>query len=94
MLCVFRITPRRVVLEANQRQKQIPEAFEIWLHQNIVRIPWTDRVTNIEVLGRLNKEIEIKKTVKKIKFEDFRHIMRHLERYNLQHLHLQDKVED
>ncbi|XP_056635919.1 uncharacterized protein LOC130444665 [Diorhabda sublineata] len=35
------------------------EAFEMWLFRRILKIPWTDRVTNDEVLRRMNREREL-----------------------------------
>ena len=31
------------------------EAMEIWIWRKIEKIKWTDKVTNIEVLGQVNK---------------------------------------
>lgn len=40
------------------------EAFELWLYRRMLKIPWTQKVTNIEVLRRMKKEPELVNTVK------------------------------
>ncbi|CAG9830832.1 unnamed protein product [Diabrotica balteata] len=45
------------------------EAFEMWCYRRILRISWVDRVTNIEVLRRMDKTCEIISTVKQRKLE-------------------------
>jgi len=32
------------------------EALETWLYRRILKIPWTDRVSNLRVLRKLRKE--------------------------------------
>ncbi|CAI6350836.1 unnamed protein product [Macrosiphum euphorbiae] len=32
------------------------DAFELWLYRRILRISWTEKITNIEVLRRMGKE--------------------------------------
>jgi hypothetical protein len=32
------------------------EAFETWCWQRVLKIPWTDRVTNEEVYKRINEK--------------------------------------
>ncbi|KAL3268742.1 hypothetical protein HHI36_007844 [Cryptolaemus montrouzieri] len=68
------------------------EAFELWVYRRILRIPWTDHITNEEVLRRLDKHREILFTVKKRKMEYFGHIMRH-EKYRLLQLIIQGKTD-
>lgn len=58
------------------------EAFEMWCYRRILKIPWTDKVSNIEVLDRLGKEREIYLTIKKRKTAYLGHIMRN-EKYEL-----------
>ena len=58
-------------------------AFEMWLHRRILRISWTDHITNEEVLWRVGKQQEIAFTVKRRKLEYFGHLMRH-NKYRLQ----------
>lgn len=40
------------------------EAFEMWACRRILKIPWVDKVTNVEVLKRMNKKWEILMTIK------------------------------
>lgn len=41
------------------------DAFELCLYRRLLRIPWTDRVTNYTVLQRMGKENELLYTIKK-----------------------------
>lgn len=68
------------------------EAFEMWVYRRIMRVSWTDRITNEEVLRRLGKQREISFTIKKRKMEYFGHIMRH-EKYRILQLILQGKTD-
>lgn len=52
------------------------ESLEIWLYKLILGIPFLERVTNNEVLRRVNKEVKAIKTVKKGKLDYLGHIMR------------------
>ena len=44
-------------------------AFEMYLYRRILRISWIKKVTNIEVLTRMNKERELLITLKKRKLQ-------------------------
>lgn len=68
------------------------EAFEMWLYRRIQRIPWTERITNTEVLRRMGKEKEVLNTVKTRKLQYLGHIMRNESRYVLLQKILQGKV--
>lgn len=68
------------------------EAFEMWCYRRILRISWVDRITNEEVLRRMDKEREVLNNIKKRKLEYLGHIMRNEHRYSLLQLILQGKV--
>lgn len=68
------------------------EAFELWLYRRILRISWKDKITNVEVLRRMNKEQELMKTIKCRKLQYLGHIMRNRDRYNLLQEILQGKI--
>lgn len=48
----------------------------MWTYKRILRISWTEKIRNSEILSRLNKTTEIIATIKKIKLEYFGHVMR------------------
>ena len=52
------------------------EVFEMWLLRRILKIKWTERISNNEVLKRLNKDREILTTIKRRKAAYLGHIMR------------------
>lgn len=68
------------------------EAFEMWLYRRILRIPWTDRVTNAEVLRRMAKDLELITTIKKRKASYLGHIFRN-DKYGLLQLIMEGKIE-
>ncbi|CAG9839537.1 unnamed protein product [Diabrotica balteata] len=68
------------------------KAFDMWLYRRILKIPWTDRVTNEEVLRRMNKDREVLTTIKSRKLQFFGHIIRNESRYALLQATLQGKI--
>lgn len=68
------------------------EAFEMWVYRRILKISWTDRISNERVLQMVNKEVEVLKTVKKRKLQYFGHIMRS-DKYDLLQLIMQGKIQ-
>lgn len=51
----------------NKRDIDRIEAFEMWLMRRILRISWVERITNQEVLQRMNCNRENLSTIKKRK---------------------------
>lgn len=68
------------------------EAFEMWCYRRLLKISWTERVTNEAVLQRLNKERELLLTIKKRKTSYLGHVIRG-EKYEVLQLILQGKIE-
>lgn len=52
------------------------EIFEIWCYRKILRISWTNHVTYNTVLQRINKKLEMKRTIERRKLEYLGHVMR------------------
>lgn len=52
------------------------ETFEMWIFCKILKIKWTSRITNNEVLRRLNKDREMLSAIKKRKTAYLGHIAR------------------
>lgn len=69
------------------------QAFEMWIYRRILKIPWTARVSNEEVLRRMNCKRELLITVKCRKLQYFAHIMRNEQKYGLLQVILQGKIE-
>lgn len=67
------------------------EAFEMWAYRRMLRIGWTQKVTNDEVLRRVNQKRELLQTVKQRKVAYLGHVMRH-DRYELLQLIMMGKV--
>uniref|UniRef100_A0A8D8SN59 Craniofacial development protein 2 n=1 Tax=Cacopsylla melanoneura TaxID=428564 RepID=A0A8D8SN59_9HEMI len=45
------------------------EAFEMWVYRRLLKVSWVDRVTNVEILQRLNKNTEVVRSIKTKKLE-------------------------
>ncbi|CAG9834475.1 unnamed protein product, partial [Diabrotica balteata] len=52
------------------------EAFELWLYCRVIKILWTDKITNKEVQERFGKETEQITTIQTRKLEYLGHVMR------------------
>ena len=50
--------------------------FELWRWRGLLRIPWTARVTNIEVLERINPEMSLEGEITRLKLTYFGRVMR------------------
>lgn len=68
------------------------EAFEMYLYRRILKISWTQRITNIEVLNRMQKQKELLYTIKKRKIQYIGHIMRG-DKYEILRLIIEGKIE-
>uniref|UniRef100_A0A8D8SHV0 Craniofacial development protein 2 n=1 Tax=Cacopsylla melanoneura TaxID=428564 RepID=A0A8D8SHV0_9HEMI len=67
-------------------------AFELWLYRRMLRISWIQKITNAEVLRRMNKEAELVNIIKTRKLQYLGHIMRNEHRYELLQSILQGKI--
>ena len=52
-------------------------AFEMWTYRRMLRISWTDKITNETVLQTLDSKLEITTSIKKKKSKYFGHLVRH-----------------
>uniref|UniRef100_A0A8D9EXQ6 Uncharacterized protein n=1 Tax=Cacopsylla melanoneura TaxID=428564 RepID=A0A8D9EXQ6_9HEMI len=78
-------------LDTQQRMREKIAGIEMWSYRRILRIPWTDRVTNIEVLNRMGKEVEVLYDIKRRKLSYLGHVMRG-PKYEILHLIIQGKI--
>ncbi|KAL0838470.1 hypothetical protein ABMA28_016600 [Loxostege sticticalis] len=67
------------------------EAFEMWAYRRMLSISWIDKVTNDEVLRRVQQKRELLQTIKQRKVGYLGHIIRH-DRYELLQLIMMGKV--
>lgn len=68
------------------------EAFEMWLYRRVLKVPWTARLTNEEILRRVDRQRELFETIKKRKTAYLGHIMRN-NKYQFLHLLIEGKIE-
>ena len=66
------------------------EAFEMWCLRKMMRIPYTDHVTNVEVLRRTNSKRSLREEITKRKLQYFGHVIR---REKIQRLLMDGKME-
>lgn len=52
-------------------------AFEMWSYRKMLKIPWTEKVTNAEVLNRMETTPQLERTIKTRTLKYFGHVMRH-----------------
>ena len=52
-------------------------AFEMWTYRRMLKIAWTDKITNVVVLDRINIEKRLLTTIQTKKLKYFGHIIRH-----------------
>ena len=60
-----------------QDDKERLEAFEMWIWRKILKISWVDKVSNAEVLQKVQENKSILDTVQHRKFGWIGHILRH-----------------
>ena len=72
--------------EANKRL----EAAEMWMLRRMLRIPWTARKTNEQVLQQAETERQLMKQIKKRQLNFLGHVTR---KHKVEHLSLTGKIE-
>lgn len=68
------------------------EVFKIWGYRRILKISWTARKTNKEILKWIGREHELLLTMKSRKTAYLGHVLRN-EGYHLLHLVIEGKIE-
>lgn len=68
------------------------EALEMWFYRRMLKISWTDKITNAEVLKRLNTQRELIPTRIKRKCQYFGHIIRNNSKYKFLTTILQGRI--
>ena len=77
MLCMVNIAVWSRTWTISKMSQQRLEAFEIWTLGRMLRISWTRRITNEEVIRIAGIKRSLIETVKKRKLFFFGHVMRH-----------------
>lgn len=52
------------------------KACEMWIYRKCLKIPWTDRISNIEILNKIKVRRKVLSKIKKQQLTFFGHIMR------------------
>lgn len=82
----------RLDTEGIRNELNIIEAFEMWIYRRLLRIPWTAKITNEEVLKRVDEDRELLRTIKRRKTAYLGHVMRN-KKYQLLQLIIEGKIE-
>ena len=53
------------------------DAFEMWVYRRVLKMPWTEKITNKEVLRRMGTDREIVRQFKTRKLQYLGHLIRH-----------------
>ncbi|CAI6343800.1 unnamed protein product [Macrosiphum euphorbiae] len=61
----------------NSTEKNRLEAFEMWCYRKMLKIPWTEKVTNKEVLDKIKEQRQIWKSIQSRRGKMIGHILRH-----------------
>ena len=74
----------------SKNMKNKINAAEMWFYTRMLKIPWTARVTNEEVLRRVNQERSLLRTIRNRQMEFLGHVIR---REKIEHLCLTGMIE-
>lgn len=75
-----------------KRTEKKLEAFEMWIYRRLLKVSWCERISNTEILQRVNRERELLRTIKKRKTAYLGHIIRN-EKYQVLQLIMKGKIE-
>ena len=51
------------------------DAFELWCWRRLLRVPWTQRRSNLSILKEINPEYSLEGLMLKLKLQSFGHLM-------------------
>ena len=51
------------------------DAFELWCWRRLLRIPWTERISNQSILKEISPEYSLEGLILKLKLQYFGHLM-------------------
>jgi hypothetical protein len=59
-----------------KKERKKIDAFELWMWRRILRIPWTEKQTNLLVLAEVKPKRSLEATIVRLKLRYFGHVMR------------------
>jgi hypothetical protein len=59
-----------------KKEKKKIDAFELWTWRRILRVPWTEKRTNLSVFEDVKPKISLEATILRLKLRYFDHVMR------------------
>ena len=52
------------------------DAFELWCWRRLLRVPWTERISNQSILKEISPKCSLERLILKLKLQYFGHLMR------------------
>jgi len=59
-----------------KKERRRTDAFELWTCRRILRVPWTEKRTNLSVLEEVKPKRSLEATILRLKLRFFGHVMR------------------
>jgi hypothetical protein len=59
-----------------KKERKKIDAFELWTWRRILRVPWTEKRTNLSVLEEVKPKRSLEATILRLKLPYFGHVMR------------------
>jgi hypothetical protein len=59
-----------------KKERRKIDAFELWTWRRILRVPWTEKRTNLSVLEDVEPKRSLEATILRLKLRYFGHVMR------------------
>jgi hypothetical protein len=59
-----------------KKERKKIDAFELWTWRRILRVPWTEKRTNLSVLKEVKPKRSLEATILRLKLRYFGHVMR------------------
>ncbi|XP_023235101.1 uncharacterized protein LOC111634534, partial [Centruroides sculpturatus] len=59
-----------------KKERKMIDAFELWVWRRLLRVPWTEKKTNISILEKIKPSFSLQSRILKQKLTYFGHVMR------------------
>ena len=72
-------------------ERQSTDAFELWCWRRLLRVPWTERRSNLSILKEISPEYSLEAQMLKLKLQYFGHLIQRTD--SLEKTMMQGKIE-
>ena len=63
----------------NKAERPRTDAFELWCQRRLLRVPWTERISNQSILKAISPECSLEGLMIKLKLQYFGHLMQRVD---------------